>query len=145
MNRLTKEKQRQVIAALVEGNSIRATVRMTGVAKNTIVKLLADVGKVCAEYQDKVFHALSCKRIECDEIWSFCYAKQKNVPEELQGQFGFGDVWTFTAICADTKLVPSWHLGRHDTENATAFMKDLASRLKHSHGRPCNVFRCCRR
>ncbi len=131
MNRLTQEKQRQVIAALVEGNSIRATVRMTGVAKNTIVKLLADVGKACAEYQDRVFHDLSCKRIECDEIWSFCYAKQKNVPEALQGQFGFGDVWTFTAICADTKLVPSWHLGGRDTENATVFMKDLASRMKH--------------
>jgi IS1 family transposase len=131
MNRLTQEKQRQVIAALVEGNSIRATVRMTGVAKNTIVKLLADVGKACADYQDKVFHDLTCKRIECDEIWSFCYAKQKNVPEEKQDQFGYGDVWTFTAICAETKLVPSWHLGRRDTENATVFMKDLASRLKH--------------
>jgi hypothetical protein len=81
MNKLTKEKQRQVVAALVEGNSIRATVRMTGVAKNTVVKLLVDLGKVCGEYQDKVFKNLTCKRIQCDEIWSFCYAKQKNVPE----------------------------------------------------------------
>lgn len=131
MNRLTKEKQKQVIAALVEGNSIRATVRMTGVAKNTIVKLLADVGKVCAEYQDKVFRDLTCKKIQCDEIWSFCYAKQKNVPEEKQDQFGYGDVWTFTAICADSKLVPSWHIGKRDLPNATIFMRDLAGRLKN--------------
>jgi IS1 family transposase len=129
MNRLTKEKQAQVITALVEGNSIRATVRMTGVAKNTIVKLLADVGLACAEYQDKAFRNLRCKRIQCDEIWSFCYAKEKNVPEDKKGVFGYGDVWTFTAICADTKLVPAWHIGRRDLENATIFMKDLAARL----------------
>ena len=107
MNKLNVEKQKQVIASLVEGNSIRATVRMTGVAKNTVVKLLADVGKPCTQYQDKVFHDLPCKRIQCDEIWSFCYAKEKNVPQDKQGHFGYGDVWTFTAICADSKLVPS--------------------------------------
>jgi len=129
MNKLRKEKQAQVVAALIEGNSIRATVRMTGVAKNTIVKLLAELGKACAEYQDKAFKNLSCKRIQCDEIWSFCYAKEKNVPQDKRGIFGYGDVWTFTAICADTKLVPSWHIGRRDLEDATIFMKDLASRL----------------
>lgn len=131
MNKLKPDKQKQVVAALIEGNSIRATCRMTDTAKGTVLKLLADVGKVCKEYQDKAFHDLTCKRIECDEIWSFCYAKQKNVPEELQGKFGYGDIWTFTAICADSKLVPSWHLGRRDLPNATVFMKDLASRLKN--------------
>jgi IS1 family transposase len=129
MNKLTRERQAQVVAALVEGNSIRATARMTGVAKNTVVKLLADLGRACAEYQNKVFRNLRCKRIQCDEIWSFCYAKEKNVPEDKRGIFGHGDIWTFTAICADTKLVPTWHIGRRDLEDATIFMKDLAGRL----------------
>jgi len=129
MNKLRKDKQIQVISALVEGNSIRATVRMTGVAKNTIVKLLADLGKACVEYQDKAFKNLPCKHIQCDEIWSFCYAKEKNVPEEKKGQFGYGDIWTFTAICADSKLVPSWFIGNRDLESATIFLKDLAGRL----------------
>ena len=104
---------------------------MTGVAKNTIVKLLADLGMACAEYQDQVFKNLPCERIQCDEIWSFCYAKEKNVPEDKKGIFGYGDVWTFTAICADTKLVPAWHIGRRDLENATLFMSDLAAKLAH--------------
>jgi IS1 family transposase len=131
MNKLSQAKKAQVVSSLVEGNSIRATVRMTGVSKNTIVKLLSDLGLACAEYQDKVFKNLPCKHIQCDEIWSFCYAKEKNVPEDKKGIFGFGDVWTFTAICADTKLVPSWHIGRRDLENATIFMKGLAGRLKN--------------
>lgn len=131
MNRLTREKQRQVIVALVEGNSIRSTVRMTGVAKNTIVKLLADVGKACAEYQDRVFRKLTCSRIQADEIWSFCYAKQKNIPENKQGQFGYGDIYTWIAICADSKLVPSWYVGRRDYASAKFFIEDLASRLAH--------------
>jgi len=129
MNKLRKDKQIQVVSALVEGNSIRATVRMTGVAKNTIVRLLADLGQACAEYQDKVFKDLPCKHIQCDEIWSFCYAKEKNVPEDKKDKFGYGDVWTFTAICADTKLVPSWFIGDRDLESATFFLKDLAGRL----------------
>ncbi|MCG8430902.1 MAG: IS1 family transposase [Candidatus Omnitrophica bacterium] len=130
MNRLSTQKRKQVIASLVEGNSIRATVRMTGVAKATVLKLLKDIGLACTEYQDRVFKNLSCKRIQCDEIWSFCYAKGKNVPEEKRGKFGYGDVWTWTAICADTKLVPSWYIGRRDLRSATVFMKDLAGRLK---------------
>jgi IS1 family transposase len=129
MNKLSRDKQAQVVAALVEGNSIRATVRMTSVAKNTVVKLLADLGLACAKYQDKVLKNLPCKRIQCDEIWSFCYAKEKNVPKDKKGTFGYGDVWTYTAICADTKLIPSWHIGRRDLENATLFMRDLSSRL----------------
>jgi len=84
MNRLTEEKQKQVVAALIEGNSIRATCRMTGVAKNTVVKLLADLGKACLEYQDKTLRNLPCKNIQCDEIWAFCYAKEKNVPEDKE-------------------------------------------------------------
>src|SRR4026207_2341156 len=98
MKRLTMADRVRVIAALVEGCSIRATVRMTGVAKNTVVKLLADIGRVCAEYQDRVFQNLPCRRLQADEIWSFCYAKQKNVPADKQDVFGYGDVYTWTAI-----------------------------------------------
>ena len=104
MNKLTKEKRIQVVASLVEGNSITATCRMTDVAKGTVLKLLRDISAACTQYQDKVFRNLSCKRIQCDEIWSFCYAKDKNVPKKKRGKFGYGDVWTWTAICADTKL-----------------------------------------
>lgn len=129
MNRLSEAQRIQVIAALVEGNSIRATVRMTGVAKDTVIKLLAEVGQSCAEYQDRVFRNLTSKRIQCDEIWSFCYAKDKNVPEEKRGQFGYGDVWTWTAMDAETKLVPSWAVGRRDAGTAYRFMHDLAERL----------------
>jgi IS1 family transposase len=131
MNRLTQTQRVQVLAALVEGNSIRATVRMTGVAKNTVVKLLADVGQACADYQDKTLRDLPCKRIQCDEIWSFCYAKAKNVPADKKGQVGFGDVWTWTAMCADTKLVPCWNVGGRSAWYAQNFMHDLASRLAY--------------
>ena len=131
MNRLNAKKRTQVVAALVEGNSIRATVRMTGVAKNTVTKLLVDLGNACANYQDRAFRNLPCKRIQCDEIWSFCYAKEKNLPEELKGKLGFGDVWTWTALCADTKLVPSWMVGERTVAFARKFMDDLASRLAH--------------
>jgi hypothetical protein len=131
MNKLNTEKQKQVIASLVEGNSIRATVRMTGVAKNTIVKLLADVGNACSEYQDKTFRNLTCKRIQCNEIWSFCGMKEKNVPEDKKGQLGYGDVYTWTAIDADTKLVPSWYVGKRDYPSGKLFIQDLADRLAH--------------
>ena len=131
MNKLSTEKRVQVIKCLVEGNSIRSTVRITGIAKNTIVKLLKDVGKTCFEYQDKTLRNLTCKRLQCDEIWSFCYAKEKNVPTNLKGQFGYGDVWTWTAIDADSKLVPSWLIGDRSARTGNIFMMDLASRLKH--------------
>lgn len=94
MNTLTIEKKIQVISSLVEGTSIRATCRMTGAAKGTVTRLLASVGKTCAEYQDIILRDLPCKQIQCDEIWSFCYAKDKNVPEKYKGKFGYGDVWT---------------------------------------------------
>ena len=131
MNKLTKEKQRQVVAALVEGNSIRATCRMTDVAKNTVVKLLVDLGKACAEYQDKTLRNLTCSKIQCDEIWAFVYAKEKNVPKDKKGEFGYGDVWTFTALDADTKLILSWYIGNRNAVCATDFMKDVANRLKN--------------
>jgi len=129
MNNLPIDRQTAVIAALVEGNSIRATVRMTGVAKDTVIKLLAKIGQACADYQDTTLRNLPCERIQCDEIWQFCYAKQKNVPEELRGKFGYGDVWTWTAICADTKLVASWTVGDRSAKTACTFMHDLAGRL----------------
>lgn len=129
MNSLDNKKRAQVIAALVEGNSIRATVRMTGVAKNTIVKLLADVGMACAEYQDKAFQKLNLKRIQCDEIWSFVGAKAKNATQEQKEALGYGDVWTWVAMDADTKLVPCWLVGPRNTEAAKVFISDLASRL----------------
>jgi IS1 family transposase len=129
MNKLTTQKRVQVIAALVEGVSINATVRMTGVSKNTVLKLLADIGNACAIYQDRVFRNLNSARLELDEIWSFCFAKQKNVREELKDTFGYGDVYTWVAIDADSKLVPAWYVGRRDGHCAYEFIKDLYSRL----------------
>jgi hypothetical protein len=131
VNKLSTEKRARVIGCLVEGMSIRATVRITGIAKNTITKLLVDLGHACKEYQDRVFRNLPCLRIQCDEVWSFCYAKQKNVPDELKGVFGYGDVWTWTAICADTKLVPSWLVANRSATAANIFIEDLASRLRN--------------
>src|SRR5229473_1080110 len=129
MNKLTNERRAQIIAALVEGNSLRATARMTGVAFNTVLKLLPEIGQACEEYQRRVFRNLPCKRIQCDEIWSFCYAKDKNVPADKRGQFGFGDVWTWVALCADTKLVVTWAIGTRGAGTAYEFMHDLAQRL----------------
>ena len=129
MNKLSPERRAQVISALVEGNSIRATCRMTGTAKGTVLKLLADVGEVCRDYQDKHVRKLTSRRIQCDEIWAFCHAKEKNVPEEKKGQFGYGDVWTWTAIDADSKLVISWCIGGRDSYTGLAFMQDVARRV----------------
>lgn len=126
MNRLPRDKQIQVVAALVEGNSIRATVRMTGVAKNTVTKLLVDLGAACEAYQVEHLVNLPCKRVQVDEIWSFVGAKQKQVNT---GANGVGDVWTWTSICADTKLVPSWLVGDRDSHTASRFVSDLAGRL----------------
>jgi IS1 family transposase len=131
MNRLSTEQRSRIVGCLVEGMSIRATVRVTGAAKNTVTKLLADLGSACGDYQNTVLVDLPCTRLECDEIWSFCYAKQKNVPVEHQGTFGYGDVWTWTAICADTKLVPSWLVGERTGWDAYVFMTDVSRRLAH--------------
>ena len=129
MNRLSTRKRTAVVAALVEGCSIRATVRMTGVAKNTITKLLLDLGAACTKYQDETLRNLPCRRLQCDEIWSWVGAKDKNIPAG-QERFGRGSVWTWTAIDADTKLVPSWLVGTRDGGSAYEFMVDLASRLR---------------
>lgn len=130
MNRLSTEKRAQILGCLVEGMSIRATVRMTGAAKNTVTKLLADVGRACEEYQDGILTDLPCTDLQCDEIWAFCYSKAKNVPEERRDEFGYGDVWTWTAIDADTKLVPTWLVADRSPQAAWLFMQDLASRLR---------------
>jgi IS1 family transposase len=129
MNRLTVERRAQIIDMIVEGVSIRTISRMTGASKNTIMKLLADAGNACLDYQDRSLLNLPSKRIQADEIWSFVYAKQKNVPQEKRGQFGFGDVWTWTALDADSKLIICWHVGTRDAEAAYEFMTDVASRL----------------
>lgn len=130
MNRLTPVKQKAVVAALVEGCSIRATVRMTGVAKNTVAKLLVDLGAACAAYQDEKLRDLPTKRLQCDEIWSFCYAKAKNVTEEIQEKNpDAGDVWTWTALDPDSKLMVTWCVGGRSTTDAQEFMYDVASRV----------------
>jgi hypothetical protein len=121
----------KIVGCLVEGMSIHATVHVTGAAKNAVVKLHVDVGKACAEYQDAEFVNRPCRRVEWDEIWSYWYSKQKNIPEAHRGEFGYGDVWTWTAICADIKLVPSWIVGERTVSDAVVFMNDLANRLRH--------------
>lgn len=129
MNKLSNKERAQIISCLVEGNSIRGTARITGRSKNTVVKLLADVGNACLDYQDKHLRHLKCKQVQVDEIWSFCYAKQRNVPEQFKDEAGYGDVWTFTAICADTKIVPCWMVGNRDGITAYEFMFNLAGRI----------------
>lgn len=129
MNKLNIERQTQIIKVLCEGNSIRSTARITNSAVNTVIKLLKQTGMACLEYQDKVMRNLPCKNLQCDEIWSYVYSKDKNVPDEHKGEFGYGDVWTFTAIDADTKLVPCWMVGNRDYESAHAFILDLKGRL----------------
>lgn len=129
MNKLSTQKRAQVIAALVEGSGINSVCRMTGIGKPTILRLLNSLGTVCMEYQDRTLRNLTCKRIQVDEVWSFCFAKDKNLPDELKDKFGFGSVWTWMAIDADTKLIPSWLVGKRDATYADKFMSDLASRL----------------
>jgi IS1 family transposase len=129
MNRLNTEQRTRIVSALVEGNSIRATCRMTGASKTTVMKLLTDLGLVCSIHMDRAMRDLTCERLQCDEIWAFVGAKQKNVTAEKRNEWG--DVWTWVAIDADTKLVPSYMIGPRDLATATAFMTDLAKRLRH--------------
>lgn len=131
MRRLTREERVRVLAALVEGNSIRSTVRMTGISKPTVLKLLADTGRACAEHQDRAMRDLPCKKLQCDEVWTFCYAKQKNVPADHKGEFGFGDVWTWTCLDADTKLIPAWLVADRSAGAAAEFMQSVAARLRN--------------
>jgi IS1 family transposase len=130
MNKLGTDKRARIIHCLCEGNSIRATARLTDSAINTVVKLLIDAGNACSAYQDKVFRNLNCKKIQCDEIWSFCYAKEKNCTPEMKAK-GAGDLWTWAAIDAATKLIPCWFIGKRDAGCAYHFMHDLADRLAH--------------
>lgn len=129
MNQLTTEKRTQIVTALVEGCSIRATSRMTGASKNTIAKLLVELGAACSEYLDKNLRNLNSKRIQCDELWSFVAAKEKNVTPEMAAEKFCGDAWTWIAIDADSKLICSWLVGKRDVLSATQFIQDLAGRL----------------
>ena len=131
MNRLSTAKRAQVIGALVEGNSINATCRMFGVGKHTVLRLLEDAGEVCADFHDKYVRNLRVRRLQCDEIWSFVGAKQKNASPEKKGE-GWGDVWTWTAIDAESKMCVSYLVGGRDGGWAYDFMQDCASRI---HGR----------
>lgn len=128
MNELSVEERKQIVAALVEGNSLRAISRMTGVSRNTINKLLIDLGTACSAYQDKVFRNLKCQHIQCDEIWCFVGCKQKNVTPENKDN-GWGDIWTWVALDADTKLVPTWFIGTRDAGAAYHFIYNLKERL----------------
>jgi len=129
MNKLPIEKRAQIIGLLVEGNSLRSTTRLADCSINTVTKLLVDVGAACSEYQDKTLRNLPCKRVQCDEIWSFVYAKERNVTEDMKEAGQAGDVWTWTALCADTKLIACWMIGDRTVSTATQFMQDLAGRL----------------
>jgi IS1 family transposase len=129
MNRLDTKKRATVVAALVEGVSIRAASRMTGVSKPTILKLLLDLGAACQKFHAETVHGLKTRRIECDEVWSFIHSKQKNVPAEKRGLPGHGDVWTWTALDAESKLIVSWFVGDRDAGAAFTFMQDVAERL----------------
>jgi len=128
MNRLTREEQTKVVAALVEGNSIRSTSRMTGVARNTITTLLVDLADACVAYHNQHVRGLKTKRLQCDEIWNFVGAKAKNASPEKKAE-GWGDTWTWTAICADSKLCVSYLVGGRDAGWALEFMEDCAQRI----------------
>lgn len=134
MKKIDTETRIRIVQCLIEGVGVNATCRMTGAAKNTALKLLADLGEVCGEYLDDHVRGVTSETgIQCDEIWSFCHAKEKNVPEELKGRFGYGSVWTWTAIDRSTKLLVSYLVGLRDQESAELFMDDLSGRL---HGKP---------
>jgi IS1 family transposase len=129
MNRLAKEQRAQVLHLLCEGSSIRATVRITGISKTTILKLLADVGRACSEYQDRTFRNLKCRRLQVDELWSFTHCKQANVRSAKKAPPEAGDAWLWVATDAETKLVPSFFVGARDSSAAFLFLSDLKSRL----------------
>lgn len=131
MNRLSTADRVAILRALTEGCSLRSTSRMVGVSINTVTKLLVDAGRACARFQHDAMRNLSCQRLQLDEIWGFVAMKEKNVPAERQGEEGIGSVWTWVAIDANTKLIPSWLVGARDLEHASAFVCDLAGRLRN--------------
>lgn len=128
MNQLSIDDRIKIVACLVEGNSLRSTVRMTGIHRTTIQNLLVDLGAACSAYQDKTFRNLTLGPIQCDEIWSFVGCKEKNATLSRKMQ-GCGDVWTWTALCSKTKLVPCWYVGTRDATAAYHFMHDLRGRV----------------
>jgi hypothetical protein len=127
--KLTREDRARILHLLCEGNSIREVTRLTGSSKKAVSRLMVDAGQAADWYQDRVFHNLTCKRVQVDEIWAFVYAKQKNVATAKKAPADAGDVWTWTAIDADTKLIPSWFVGGRDSDAAITFMDDLRARL----------------
>jgi len=129
MNKLSRDARAKILGMMVEGISIRAISRMTGASKNTVVKLLEDAGEAFSDYQDRTMRNLTCKRLQVDEIWAFVYAKAKNVETAKAAPEGAGDCWTWMAIDADTKLIPSFYIGARDAYAAQAFIGDLAGRL----------------
>src|SRR6266436_6169546 len=129
MNKLDRDARARILHLLCEGNSLRAVTRLTGASKKAVSKLMVDAGQAAAWYQDRVFRNLTCKRIQVDEIWAFVHCKQKNVAAAKKAPRNAGDCWTWTAIDADTKLIPSWYVGGRDSDAAIIFMDDLASRL----------------
>jgi len=130
MNNLSLLKQAQILNLLIEGNSMRATSRIADVSINTVTKLLIDVGRACLVYQDKAIRNVPSQRVQYDEIWSFCHSKERDVVPECKGVLEYGDVYTWTAIDADTKLALSWLVGHRGSDHAEAFIADLASRLE---------------
>lgn len=129
MNRLTTDKRCQIVRLLVEGMGINATCRTTGFSKVTVLRLLSELGAACAEFQYNHLVGLSCNHVQCDEIWSFVHCKEKNVPQDKIGEFGYGDVWVWNAVDSETKLIFSWHVGMRGAEDAKAFMFDVAGRV----------------
>jgi IS1 family transposase len=126
MNQLSTERRAAIVRALVEGNSARAAARLAGTSRSTVLSLLAEVGELCRVYQRHVLTSLNCQRIQCDEIWSFVGAKSKRV---LRGAEGVGDVWTFTALDPDSKLMVCWLVGSRSNRSAREFIGDLSGRL----------------
>jgi IS1 family transposase len=129
MNKLFRAQRSQIIHLLVEGNSMRSASRISDVSINTVTKLLIDAGRTCSEYQDEALRGLHCKRLQLDEIWAFCYAKRRNLPFAKRAPEGAGDIWTWLAIDAETKLIPSWRIGDRSGATAIEFVCDLSRRL----------------
>lgn len=131
MSKLSTEKRETVLRCLVDGQSLRGTARIAGVAVNTVVKLLLDAGAVAGRFQDERLRDLPCTRLEVDEIWSFIYAKNRNVARAKAAPPEAGDIWTWTALCADTKVVPTWRIGDRTSATGLELMDDLRGRLRH--------------
>jgi IS1 family transposase len=129
MNKLPSAKRAEILGMMAEGVSLRAITRLTGVSKNTLAKLVEDAGRAFSEYQDRTMRNLTCKRLQVDEIWSFVHCKTKNVGTAKAAPAEAGDIWTWTAIDADTKVIPSWYVGKRDADAAFEFIGDLAMRL----------------